>query len=295
MKNQIRLAVIAAMTVGGISFCVAPSLADDANMTAKGGNASMSMSSPLTLPSGITGKNLGDDKDIQEAIGDVISDTVKSKGFSDVADCFVDQDRTRLKQYKEEDGDPLTDIAGKFKAEWKSKYGKDFDFSDTQAKQTFGSVTIMTGEVANPDQLVGNWPLKQVEGVSLDADGAKGDSKEQMEATKQDITQTKKEMFGGDVNLDKSRDVAVVEVPAAMGLPPVRCSMIKEHVSGWHFDIPNNITGQQLHDNLLKCMTMITDHESDWPANESEAYGLVGHHIIEAVYGIHGMEKSAGK
>jgi hypothetical protein len=291
MKNQIRLAVVAAMTVGGISFCTAPARGADASTSAKGDNASVSMAGPLALPSGVTVKDLGDDTDIREALGDVVSDAVKSKGFSDVVDCFVDQDSTRLGQYKQEKGDQLNPIVKKLKAEWKSKYGKEFDFSDAQSKVSFEDVKIISGEIQNPDQLVGQWPIKQSKSVTMGNNGVEIVDKSQPAVTGQDIKQTKEESFGGDVNLEKGRDVAVVQLPAAMDLPEVRASMIKEHVTGWHFDVPNNITGQQLHDNLVKHLTMIVDQEAQWPADVNTAYGLVGHHIIEAIYGIEGTSK----
>jgi hypothetical protein len=44
---------------------------------------------------------------------------------------------------------------------------------------------------------------------------------------------------------------------------------------------------------LFKQLTMIVDHESDWPTDVNAAYGVVGHHIIEAVYDIDGMKKMA--
>jgi hypothetical protein len=290
MRNPIRLAVIAAITAGGLTFMSTNSFAADATASAGNGKVSASVGN-VALPPGVAGKSLGDEKNIREALGDVVSASVKDKGFSDVADCFVDQDKTRLKQFKEESGDQLTAIADKFKADWKAKYGKEFDFSNTQSNGTFGNVTIMTSEVQNPDQLVGNWPIKQATDVSVGTDGVKGEDKPQLAASKQDIKQTKNEMFGGDVNLEKGRDVAVVAIPSTMGLPAVNCSMIKEHLSGWHFDVPNNITGQQLHDSLVKHLTMIVHDESNWPTDVNSAYGLVGHHIIEAIYGIDGMAK----
>ncbi len=291
MRNHIRMAVFAAITAGGLTFVPTNGFGADANASASNGKASVSMGGTVALPAGIARKDLGDDKNIREAIGDLVSASVRDKGFSDVADCFVDQDKTRLKQYQEQDGDKLTAIADTFKADWKAKYGKEFDFSNSQSNESFAGVTILTGEVEQPDQLVGNWPIKQADTVSMGGDGVKVEDKAQLAASKQDIKQTKDQMFGGDVNLDKGRDVAVVEFPSAMGLPEVNCSMIKEHVTGWHFDVPNNITGQQLHDNLVKHLSMIVDHESEWPADVNTAYELVGHHVIEAVYGIDGTAR----
>ena len=78
----------------------------------------------------------------------------------------------------------------------------------------------------------------------------------------------------------------IADVPAALGLPEVRASLIHEKTGKWRFDIPNNITGQMLHDNLIKHLTAIADHPEQWPADQDAAYGMVGHHVIMALYNV---------
>ena len=116
----------------------------------------------------------------------------------------------------------------------------------------------------------------------------------QTAASKQDVDQAKNKYFGGDVNLEKGRKVAVADIPAALGLPEVRASLIHEKTGKWRFDIPNNVTGQMLHDNLMKHLNAIADHPEQWPADQDAAYGMVGHHVLMALYSVDMPMKSIG-
>lgn len=288
MKAQTRRIAIATLALGGTLWVGQPLSAAD-KPAASGANATLTAGS-FALPDGIAAKQLnGEDKDIRKAFGDLVAAATKHNGFSDVVDCFVDRDRDRIGKYKEQDGDKLNDVVAKFRADWKNKYGKEFDLSDAEKVKSFSGVSILTGEIQTPDKLAGNWPVKQPTNVSVDTNGANLEDKAQPAASKQDIQQAKNQYFGGDVNLDKGRNVAVAKLPTALGLPEVHCSLIKEHTAGWRFDVPNDITGQKLHDNLQKHLQMVVDHKDQWPANVDEAYGMVGHHVIEAVYGFDTM------
>src|SRR4051812_33578619 len=108
----------------------------------------------------------------------------------------------------------------------------------------------------------------------------------QTAASKQDVGGAKNKHVGGGVDIQKGGDGAGGRVPAMYGLPEIRTSLIKEHTAGWRFDIPNNITGQMLHDNLVRHLTMVADHPEQWPSDVDQAYGLVGHHALMALYDV---------
>lgn len=300
MRQSVRWLIVASMAVGGVSLTPTPTFAADKTVSGNtsagstGANASAAVSDRFALPAGIAPKDLKEDKDIRKAFGDVVAAACKKNGYSDVVDCFVDQDRQRFKQYKEQAGDQLNQVSDRFRSEWKSKYGKDFDLTSDEKVKAFSGVAILTGEIQTPDQLVGVWPIKQPANVSVGTNGAKLEDKAQPAASKQDVEQAKNKYFGGDVNLDKGRDVAVAKLPSVLGLPEVHCSLIKEHTTGWRFDVPNDISGQQLHDSLVKHLTMVVDHKDQWPSNVDEAYGMVSHHVIEAIYGFDTISGQSG-
>jgi hypothetical protein len=83
--------------------------------------------------------------------------------------------------------------------------------------------------------------------------------------------------------LERGRNVAIVIVPASHGMPGLRVSAIHEPVDDWRIDIADNITGQQLRDNLKTTLTHIGDNSDKWPADVNEAYRHVAHGILMAI------------
>ena len=284
MRRAISWTAAVSMAVGAVGYMTGSAIAHPPAANASASVNASSSNANFALPDGITAKNLNQEKDIRrEAFGKATAAAMKKDAFSDVVDRLVDQDRNRIGQYKQQKNDALDDVIAKLQGQWKTKYGKDFDMTRAEDERAFSGVQILQGEISNPDGLAGKWPIAQ----PMTATAARtGDEKAQQAANRQDVETAKAKTFGGDVNLDKGRDVAVVKVPATMGLPDVYCSLIKEHTTGWRFDIPNNITGQQLHDNLVKHLTMMADHPEQWPADADQAYGLVGHHVAMALYNV---------
>jgi hypothetical protein len=275
MRKIIRMAAIASLTVGG--WAVMPVLSADQPANRNTYSAKHDSSEPFTLPAGITQKNLNENKDITSAFGAFEKHAVNKNDWSGIKDCLVDQDRTRMDSFKQDkDHDALNDVVAKIQGQWKAKYNQDFDVTRAERQKAFSGIEIATGMVDDPMKLAGKWPVAQ---GTMTAEA-------QQAASKQDVETAKNKYFGGDVNLDKGREVAIARVPGVMGLPEVRCSLIKEHTAGWRFDIPNNIDGQKLHDNLVKHLTMVADHPEQWPSDVDQAYGLVGHHALMALYDV---------
>jgi hypothetical protein len=54
----------------------------------------------------------------------------------------------------------------------------------------------------------------------------------------------------------------------------------------WKIDVPDDVTGQMLYDNVLKHLTMADEQKDKWPADENEAYRLVAHHVLMAVMNV---------
>jgi hypothetical protein len=296
MRRTIYWTAALSMTLGGAGFLAASAIAAAENPPgAANAPAEVNRSSnsgEFALPDGITPKNLNQEKDIRrEAFGKATAAAVQKDGLSNLVDRLVDQDRERIGQYKQQKNDALDDVISKFQGQWKAKYGKDFDMTRAEDERAFSGVQILQGQVDNPDMLAGKWPIAQ----PMTATARATDERAQQAANRQDVQTAKSKAFGGDVNLDKGRDVAVVKVPATMGLPDVYCSLIKEHTTGWRFDIPNNITGQQLHDNLVKHLTTLADHPEQWPADADQAYGLVGHHVVMALYDVEPTSRGTNK
>lgn len=86
--------------------------------------------------------------------------------------------------------------------------------------------------------------------------------------------------------LENGRNVAIASVAASHGLPGINVSLVHEPVDDWRIDIPDNITGQQLHDNVKAALTSIGDNVASWPADANEAYRMVAHRLLLAAYNV---------
>jgi hypothetical protein len=227
----------------------------------------------FVLPEGIQQKDLSALGPIESSLTNIVEDALSKNGFDNLIGYLVDQDRLRLKDKKNMNVDDLNALADKINGTMKAKYGSAFKAD----KKTFDSfLTVLTGEVANPDQLVGKWPVDA--GPQLKNLGANNGK-----MTPSDAEQAKK-MFGGSVNLEKGRNVAIVVIPASHGMRGVTASMIHE-ATGWRFDIPNNIDADLLHENLRGALTALSE-KTDWPADFAEAQRAAAHSIIAALYNV---------
>ena len=68
-------------------------------------------------------------------------------------------------------------------------------------------------------------------------------------------------------------------------LAPITVSLVHELPDQWRIDLPNNVSGQMLHDHLLTALTDIGEHSDKWPANEQDAYRCYTHRVLMAAYG----------
>jgi hypothetical protein len=227
----------------------------------------------LVLPEGIQQKDLNVLGPIEGSLTNLVEDAISKNGFDNLIGYLVDQDRQRMADKKNMKVDDLNALADKINGTWKAKYGGAFKAD----KKTFdGFLTVLTGEVTNPDLLIGKWPVDAGPQLkNLNADPGK--------VTPSDAEQAKK-MFGGSVNLEKGRNVALVMISASHGMRGVTASMIHE-AAGWRFDIPNNINADLLHDNLRGVLTALSE-KTDWPTDATEAQRIAAHCIIAALYNV---------
>jgi hypothetical protein len=91
-----------------------------------------------------------------------------------------------------------------------------------------------------------------------------------------------------DRNLDKGRNVAIVNFPASHGAQPLTVSMIHELPDNWKIDVPDNVARDpnQLYNHLLTHLTALNEMKDKWPDDVNEGYRMVSHHVLMAVYGI---------
>ncbi|MGN6371233.1 MAG: hypothetical protein ACTHN5_23505 [Phycisphaerae bacterium] len=284
--NTYSHVLAAACLCTSAALTVSPALADNKEAPAGQPGWSMPQQNPTGImnsqaqfPAGINPKQMDEKNSIENAFESVTESAFSKNGFGDVIDNLTDQDRTRLQKDKQssESSDALSQKMDQLKDAWKNKYNKSFNIKNDKAYDGF--LHIQTGEIADPNQLVGKWPVQAANIANDNASNTGG------EASAQDVKDAKNHYFGGDVNLDKGRDVALVEAPGVSGAPSLTSSMIHE-AGGWKFDIPNNISRQQLHQTLLNNLSYLYDHQNQWPSDAQQAYREATQYVVASLYNI---------
>jgi hypothetical protein len=241
----------------------------------------------VKLPAGITAKNLNDDKSVNKAFKAIADDGISRTGFDNLVGKLVDQDRDRIKKSLDDaklstgdvDGQKnkrLVDVIGSLENQWKTKFNGKLDI-DLDKTLTGDFVKIMTGEVSDPQQLVGKWPLNA---GSFNTTAAPG------KVTQSDADQAKNKMFGGDVNLEKGRNVAIAHLIGTGGMQGITASLIHESMGGYKFDIPNTVTGQRLYDNLVANLSFVDQHRDQLGSDINMANRHLVYAVTAALYDI---------
>jgi len=108
--------------------------------------------------------------------------------------------------------------------------------------------------------------------------------------------------YGGDTNREPGRNIASFiihgEAKASASVQPgqnpsvsanmeankeMAIPMIHELPDTWKIDIPDNIDGQKLYDNLVKHVTMFDEGRANWPADKNDAYREATRHVMDAL------------
>jgi len=272
MTSRTFCLVAACMTVAaGIPF-IPHAVADDP--------VAINAAGAAELPDGITPKNLNSDRAVERAFKDVTEDSMNKTGFDNLVSRLVDQDRVRinksvtsgtLNNINGSKNQKLTDAIANIEGGWKTKYNQKFDI-DISKVYTADFIHIQTGEVEDASKLVGKWPVQ----VNLQS----GDAGK---VTQSDADQAKNKMFGGDVNLEKGRNVAVVQFHSNQSFSGLNASMIHE-ANGWKFDIPNNVDALKLYNNLVTNLNALDHSRDQWPADVNEGYRRFSEAVVAALY-----------
>ena len=73
-----------------------------------------------------------------------------------------------------------------------------------------------------------------------------------------------------------------VMLPASHGLPELTIPMIKDH-EAFRVDAPDQVTGDQLKQNLQNHLTEVDNMKDQWPTNKLDAERAIVHHVFMAV------------
>lgn len=209
------------------------------------------------LPQGVTPKQVSDTSDFRSTLDKFTNAVLKKDNFKDAIDYFGKSDRDRLSSSAGQNNDQLNQAIDDFNQAWKSKYNSSFstDKDKAYADQYF---SVSQGEVTNPEQ-VSHWPVKSTSSGS-------------------------EQMSTANPNIQKGTQIAVVTLQGAGGSAgSVTASLLREG-SNWRFDIPDNVTTDDLRASLTRHIREVTTMKNQWPSDPNDAARVVTYHLIQALY-----------
>jgi hypothetical protein len=273
----------AAAAIAGGAVALSPSAGraadDDVKVKVRANEAGgASAADRASLPAGVKAREAEDSGDIYKSFEGLAEAAVTKGGFDDVVERLVDQDRNRIGNYAEKEFADLDTTADAINKAWKEKYGKEFEL---EPKDALKSVALIRGEIEDPKAVAANWPVKAVATPAGESDAVAAAAAEKAEQE----NQKGNEDPNLNSNIEKGRDVAIATLPASHGLPAINVSLIRE-ASGWRVDVPNNLTGEQLKNNLANHLAQVKNSADQWPADKNDAAAMVAHRVLMAAYNV---------
>jgi hypothetical protein len=201
---------------------------------------------------GAEGKaNAPDAEGIRDVLASATEAALTEKGLNDLTERLVDADRNHIGKDIGKDFPDHTALVKQFRADWKAKYGQDFDVKERDAYPD-ALFTISQSEVG----------AAAPSGTEVATGQKAGDL---------------------DANREKGRNIATVSVAESHGLPSLSVPLVHEAIDAWKIDAPDSLTAQKLHDNVMAHLKAAHDMKDQWPADVNQAYAAVTHHVLMAI------------
>ena len=221
---------------------------------------------PVPLPPGTAPKQLNDQDDVRDVLNSAVHATLTKGAFDDLAERFSTPDRKRLGEYAKRDLPDLDAQIEQFRTAWKARYGQDVRPMDKH--QLHALLVMVEGEVTDTALARMHWPVKVIHPRPNEAIPAS-------------------ESASSAEYLNKGRNIAIVAVASSSEkLPPLHISMLRENIDSWRIDLPDSVTAEQIHTNVLATLTRFTQKIDTWPADSGEASRQLAYLMLAAVHNV---------
>ena len=239
-----------------------------------------------SLPDGFQMKELHQIDNIRGRLADVTNYALTKDDFGKLVDQLAVFNRDQMKNWRDQDYKTLNGEIDQLNKNWNSKYGHDFKAKADMFDDRF---MIVQGVVTDPNVAAMNFPVRargqdaQLAGgreqANVNNAERKGEQRLEREGSQVEHVTAK--------DLQDSKNIATLHFPESHGLPGVTSSLIEEGTIGkWHFAVPKSMTAQQLHQALQNQLSYVGRDVNQWPANETDAYRMVAHRVLLALYNI---------
>jgi hypothetical protein len=172
--------------------------------------------------------------------------------LDDLTERLVDADRNRIGKAIDGDFPDHAALVKQFRADWKAKYGQEFNVKNEEAAFPESMFTVTQGEVG----------AAAPTGAEVVTGKREGDV---------------------DANVEKGRNIAVVAVKESHGMPGLSVPLIHELPDNWRIDAPDTLDANKLAANVTAHLKAVHAMKDQWPANVQDAYAVVGHHVLMAI------------
>ena len=192
---------------------------------------------------------------IRTMLGSLTNDALSTKHMSQLVAYFDTAGRERVTKsasYNDGYGAKLDSQIEQLGKNWKQKYSH--DFSVKNMADTFGDsfAMIRQGTPENDAQLA-----SEVIKAAGENDSAKP--------------------------LKDDKQIALAHVKADGALADLQVPLVCEKDGAWKLEAPPSLTADKLRQNMLSQLTDLNQHQSQWPANETDAYRQVSHRVLMAM------------
>jgi len=247
------------------------------------------------LPDGIQMKELKQIDNIRQQTAKLVNHAMTQGDFGRIVDQLAVFNRDQMKDWRNRDFKTMDGVIAQINKDWNAKYGHDFKANGDVFDDRF---TIVQGVVTDANVAAMNFPVKargsdaQLAGGRERANDAKHNDAERNDARQKEGSQVD---HVAAKDLQNSKNVATMNFPSQAMLPDVTASLIEEGVIGtWRFAVPKSMTAERLHNQLQNQLSFFGRDSAQWPANEADAYRMLTHRVVLALYNID-VQNNAGR
>lgn len=297
-KKGISLFAAATLVVGSYSMAATPGDPMDNTATPAAGGSPTAQQGGTNSPEDMSaGAIVGDRSQLSNAarvsgqdatnvrteLGRITTDALSDSSLSDIRQDVSAKDQDRLTDNVKVND--LKSVSDQIKQAWHDKYHDDFHMPPIT--NAFTQVAIYQGDLMNDQAVMAGLKMLPSQGLDQNTNGdtaprggsagSTGTSPRAGEGISEDA----------DLKLVQSDgNMATAVYPVGRQLPALVVPLINEgtrHNKDWKVFLPEEVDTQRLHDNLLRELTMVKNHQDRWSDDQNKEFETISHHVLAAL------------